>query len=251
MAVFKPKEKKLLGKSRVVDGNAVVKANRARNAQPGSFGSIRNNTTGETVTTESNQKPQSYQIPTSKETTTASTPNTDNTAEMNDMMEQDQEYAEYAQAYEYETGRIPTYEEYQEYKEEYTAQDGSARPLKEADQTKQQITDTVGKLTDYIKQNDIKIDDIYNMMPEETDARTFDLMLNPGEIETEEEAEDVYMAIDMMADAMGIDTQKFFSTGEVAECGEECQEYRKEAMNNRTPMEEPETYKDKLARLEE
>jgi len=41
---------------------------------------------------------------------------------------------------------------------------------------------------------------------------------------------------------MEIDTQKFFSTGEVTGCGEECQEYRREAMNNRTPMANTETY---------
>ena len=70
--MFQPKQRQVLGRGRVIDGNKVVAQNRARNAQGGSSGYIRNNSTGETAQSQSDTKPQSMTQPTQQQLTKAS-----------------------------------------------------------------------------------------------------------------------------------------------------------------------------------
>ena len=249
MELLTQKDNSKLFKRSNIDGNKVISGNQARNARPGSYGMIKNRNTGELAETRSDVMPEAY-IPTSSP---EPTPTEGVTEYDKDLMIADQAYGEFAQAYEQEVGEMPTRQVYEDYMQE----NPEDKPLEEAEAIDDIVRSTTN-LKDYITQQDISMEDIYNMMPDGTDDRTFDLMMNPEKIDTEQEVEDVFMAIDMLADVMNIDTQKFFKTGEVEECGEECQALRRKTLEENggdydsEPLNDQSlTYKERLAILEE
>ena len=137
-------------------------------------------------------------------------------------MDADQGYANYSQAYEYETGMTPSYEQYQKY-----AESEQFNPA-EIEEAQVEYAQTVGDLSNFMNEKGITFDDVLNQLPEETDDRTIQMLLDPQKIESYDDVVSVGMAVDTLADILNLDTDKFFTTGEIEECGEECQQRRSE-----------------------
>ena len=217
------------GSAKPIDGNRIVNDIQKQRARDKGTGFIHNRATGETVRRRS--EPQVETTPTPQiQIPKDDTPQyRDNTAEMNDQMEADEGYANYAQAYEYETGRVPTYEEYQDYQD-------SAEPQEQMDE--QQVSDAardylndMGKLSDYMEQYDIPFDRLIEQLPEDMDETIstediLEMLKDPRKMRTSNDVTLVGTAIDYAVDILDLDDESFFSGGEVKPCEEECKERR-------------------------
>jgi len=211
-----------------IDGNKIIAEIQARRKQPGSFGRIYNNATGEEVVVQRDTKPAAVQRNRPKNSETPPTPTPaipeDDTEAL---MAADEGFRNFAQAYAYETGDVPSYSDYEEWQGNGQTSDWSPE---EVEATREDYSNTVEALKDYITENDIPLDEIYNQMPEDLDEKAFELMMDPSKIETEDDAIDAGMALDYVVDILNLDTNKFFREGVIEPCGDECQAEREAAL---------------------
>ncbi len=241
--LFQPKEPQVFGVARnVIDGNAIVKENQARNAQAGSYGRIANRATGEVVEHMSNVIPENY--------TELPEQNSNNPHAYNEeIMMQDEGYRNYAQAYEYETGMQPSYEEYAQATEQPAQEELDPQELED---TIMSYATTMGDMSNYMEENGISLDDVINRLPEEVGNDVIEMVKDPRKMSSFDDMVEVGMAIDYFADSLNLDTEKFFGNGTVEECGEECQQKR---VDNKTAQEQERlavpSYEDRMAMLEQ
>ena len=89
--------------------------------------------------------------------------------------------------------------------------EGNPSPMDEVEQqpeTLQEAVDNISMISvevkNFIFENDIDTEQIFNQLPEETDERILEMFMNPQLIETEDDAVQVYMALDFIKEELNL-----------------------------------------------
>ena len=205
-----------------VDGNAIVAANRKRQAQPGSYGMIRNSQTGQGIEVfgdkgiDANQsafapQPQpDFGIPAD-----IGKPNFANAI-------YDQE--------EYEGGRDMVTDQALASNSGGSGQSTSMgqEPMSQDDlyEAQKEYMTNSGKLKGYLDKTGMSMDELLQDLDPEVTNDDVKLFMNSENITNADESMRAGMAADAIFDAGGFDAEKFYTTGELEQCGSECQERR-------------------------
>ncbi len=190
-----------------IDGNQIVRENRARNALGGSSGMIHNRSTGETASFQSDQAAQPYtpqpQQPPQKETAYYK----------NDLMDADPEYAGHFQAKMFESGEAPSYEEFEKAQESEAAGELDAGEMGQEIQPYLQAKE---QITQLLLNADITLAEVYEKIPEELGEYVTKLE-DPSLIKTHDDLIGVSMVVENLIEQSGLDAEHYWSTGEIRE----------------------------------
>lgn len=225
MALFnkQPNQKRVLGKAIPIDGNAIVDQNRARNAQPGGYGRIENNTTGEVVEAYSDPMQVQTQAPTEEPYA----------APAEDEMIQNPNYDEQVEAYEEMIRDGVPAESIQEPQEYYTPEEYQA--IQEDISDIGLMGEDMGEMTPEDKEGFVK-----EWMPrlrllegffKENGQEERLAQLGFGNIDEEldkissyQQMDEMGLVADIILDELQFDPVPFYQEGILQECGAECQE---------------------------
>ncbi len=193
-----------LFKDKPINGNSIVAEIQARRAMPGSSGRITDHQSGQVLAERgSSKKPKA--MPSPRE-------------EVVSQPVDEQEVVD--QGFDSQGGN------YMEDDGGYTDPDFTADDAQEASRSFIQFNDDLGS---FMKDRGIDSEEMYqsiaaDMKNYDVEAPSPELVASPELIRTGDDADKVGMFHDILLDKLGLDAEKYFTTGELEECGAECQE---------------------------
>ena len=106
------------------------------------------------------------------------------------------------------------------------------------EEQRMKIMTQMGAVSNFMEKSGLSMDDVFNNLNPNTPKEDIDMLFNGKNMKSDEDAYGASMALEDILDAIGADHERFFDTGEVVECGPECQERRalKAAEMNKPPV---------------
>lgn len=203
--------------NKVIKTDKILEDIRNRKKITGSYGMIRNNATGEKIEIRRNTKPTNE--PDKTPQTKTQSPNSPEYDYMQDVPREDQQevYQAERENYQSNSGSGGSMDVEEQHQEDLTPE--------EVEVSKEELGSTMTQLQDFMLENDIEEMAVLGRMGGDGIEGLSKLL----DIENIEDGDDIYEAfgaLDVLMDFLDLDSQKFYTTGEVEFCGEECKARR-------------------------
>jgi len=91
---------------------------------------------------------------------------------------------------------------------------------------RKETLNNMGDVSNFMEQNHIDFDSIYNELPKDIDKEVLDMLMDPRKMKSIRDQEDTSLALDGVLDVLGVDAEKYFQEGIMETCGAECQDRR-------------------------
>jgi len=104
--------------------------------------------------------------------------------------------------------------------------DADRTGVKEYEDRRMDTMTKMGSISNFMEKTGMSMDDIFNDIDPNIPKEDIEMLLDGRNMKTDKDAYGADMAMEGILDAIGADHEIFFKSGEVVECGAECQERR-------------------------